>query len=127
MKELKAYDAVVFDPPRAGAAAQAETLAKSEVSRLVAISCNPGTLARDLSHPGSVGIGAATASPRGLRRPIESRVPHFLAAIIEVVANHVDPVHLARHLAEPHTSGRMAPARPQAAQTVSVERSSAQE
>ena len=48
MKELKAYDAVVFDPPRAGAAAQAETLAKSEVSRLVAISCNPGTLARDL-------------------------------------------------------------------------------
>ena len=30
------------------AAAQAETLAKSEVSRLVAISCNPGTLARDL-------------------------------------------------------------------------------
>ena len=48
VKELKAYDAVVFDPPRAGAAAQAETLAKSEVSRLVAVSCNPGTLARDL-------------------------------------------------------------------------------
>ena len=48
VKELKAYDAVVFDPPRAGAGAQAETLAKSEVSRLVAVSCNPGTLARDL-------------------------------------------------------------------------------
>ena len=48
VKELKAYDAVVFDPPRAAAAAQAETLATSEVSRLVAISCNPGTLARDL-------------------------------------------------------------------------------
>ena len=48
VKELTAYDAVVFDPPRAGAAAQAEKLAKSEVSRLVAISCNPGTLARDL-------------------------------------------------------------------------------
>ena len=47
-KEFKAYDAVVLDPPRAGAAAQAETLAKSEVPRLVAISCNPGTLARDL-------------------------------------------------------------------------------
>lgn len=47
-KELQAYDAVVFDPPRAGAAAQAETLAKSEVPRLVAVSCNPGTLARDL-------------------------------------------------------------------------------
>ena len=47
-KELKAYDAVVFDPPRAGSAAQAEALAKSEVPALVAVSCNPGTLARDL-------------------------------------------------------------------------------
>ena len=47
-KELAAYDAVVFDPPRAGAAAQAAMLAKAEVARLVAVSCNPGTLARDL-------------------------------------------------------------------------------
>jgi 23S rRNA (uracil1939-C5)-methyltransferase len=48
LKELGAYDAVIFDPPRAGAAAQAEQLAKSKVKRLVAVSCNPGTLARDL-------------------------------------------------------------------------------
>lgn len=47
-KELDRYDAVVFDPPRAGAAVQAEHLAKSKVKRLVAVSCNPGTLARDL-------------------------------------------------------------------------------
>ena len=47
-KELRRYDAVVFDPPRAGAMAQAEMLAKSEVRKLVAVSCNPGTLARDL-------------------------------------------------------------------------------
>ncbi len=47
-KELDRYDAVVFDPPRAGAAEQAEQLAKSKVKRLVAVSCNPGTLARDL-------------------------------------------------------------------------------
>ena len=47
-QELKPYDAVVFDPPRAGAAAQAEQLAKSKAKRLVAVSCNPGTLARDL-------------------------------------------------------------------------------
>jgi 23S rRNA (uracil1939-C5)-methyltransferase len=47
-KELQTYDAVVFDPPRAGAAAQAEALAKSLVPTLVAVSCNPGTLARDL-------------------------------------------------------------------------------
>lgn len=47
-KELQGYDAVVFDPPRAGASAQAQELAKSRVKKLVAVSCNPGTLARDL-------------------------------------------------------------------------------
>jgi len=47
-KELKTYDAVVFDPPRAGAVAQSEALARSEVPTVVAVSCNPGTLARDL-------------------------------------------------------------------------------
>jgi len=47
-KELRRYDAVVFDPPRAGAVAQAEMLAKSEVRKIAAVSCNPGTLARDL-------------------------------------------------------------------------------
>ncbi|MEX1059556.1 MAG: class I SAM-dependent RNA methyltransferase [Methyloceanibacter sp.] len=47
-KELQAYDAVVLDPPRAGASAQAQELAKSSVPKLVAVSCNPGTLARDL-------------------------------------------------------------------------------
>lgn len=47
-KELAAYDAVVFDPPRAGAPAQAKELAASSVTKLVAVSCNPGTLARDL-------------------------------------------------------------------------------
>jgi 23S rRNA (uracil1939-C5)-methyltransferase len=47
-KELNPYDAVVFDPPRAGDAAEAEALAKSRVPTVVAVSCNPGTLARDL-------------------------------------------------------------------------------
>jgi 23S rRNA (uracil1939-C5)-methyltransferase len=46
--ELAGFDAVVFDPPRAGAAAQAAELARSRVPRLVAVSCNPATLARDL-------------------------------------------------------------------------------
>jgi 23S rRNA (uracil1939-C5)-methyltransferase len=46
-KELQVYDAVVFDPPRAGASAQATELAKSRVPKLVAVSCHPGTLARD--------------------------------------------------------------------------------
>ena len=46
--ELKPFDAVVFDPPRAGAASQSEALAKSKVPCIVAVSCNPATLARDL-------------------------------------------------------------------------------
>jgi tRNA/tmRNA/rRNA uracil-C5-methylase (TrmA/RlmC/RlmD family) len=38
----------VLDPPRAGAKAQAETLAESKVPKVVMVSCNPGTCARDL-------------------------------------------------------------------------------
>jgi 23S rRNA (uracil1939-C5)-methyltransferase len=47
-KELEPFDCVVFDPPRAGAKAQAEMIAKSVVPVVVAVSCNPATLARDL-------------------------------------------------------------------------------
>jgi 23S rRNA (uracil1939-C5)-methyltransferase len=45
--ELKAFDAVVFDPPRQGAEAQARQLAASRVPLLVAVSCNATTFARD--------------------------------------------------------------------------------
>lgn len=49
-KELDAgYDGLVFDPPRAGAEAQAKQIARSQVRRVAAVSCNPVTLARDLS------------------------------------------------------------------------------
>jgi len=47
--ELKVYDAVVFDPPRAGAEFQCKELARSTVKKIVAVSCNPLTLARDLA------------------------------------------------------------------------------
>ncbi|SEH46483.1 23S rRNA m(5)U-1939 methyltransferase [Rhizobium tibeticum] len=47
--ELKVYDAVVFDPPRAGAEFQCKELARSNVKKVVAVSCNPLTLARDLA------------------------------------------------------------------------------
>jgi 23S rRNA (uracil1939-C5)-methyltransferase len=47
-RELDRFDAVSFDPPRAGAEAQARELAKSAVPRVAAVSCNPVTLARDL-------------------------------------------------------------------------------
>jgi 23S rRNA (uracil1939-C5)-methyltransferase len=45
--ELKAFDAVVFDPPRQGAEAQARELAKSNVPTVVAVSCEANTFARD--------------------------------------------------------------------------------
>lgn len=42
-----AYDAVIFDPPRGGAKAQAAELARSAVQNVVAVSCDPPTFARD--------------------------------------------------------------------------------
>ena len=45
--ELKPFKTVVFDPPRAGAKAQAEMLAKSTVPTVIGVSCNAATLARD--------------------------------------------------------------------------------
>jgi len=46
LAELR-FDAVVFDPPRQGADAQARELATSQVPIVVAVSCNPATFARD--------------------------------------------------------------------------------
>lgn len=48
-RELAPFNGLVFDPPRAGAEAQAIEIAKSSVSKVAAVSCNPVTLARDLS------------------------------------------------------------------------------
>jgi 23S rRNA (uracil1939-C5)-methyltransferase len=45
--ELAAFDGVLFDPPRAGALAQARALADSTVPVVVAISCNVESFARD--------------------------------------------------------------------------------
>ena len=47
-KELQPFDAVVIDPPRQGAKAQAEQLARAKVPVVVVVSCDPGTLARDV-------------------------------------------------------------------------------
>jgi len=46
-QELRDFDAVVFDPPRQGAQAQATQLAASKVPVVVAVSCNAATFARD--------------------------------------------------------------------------------
>jgi len=45
--ELRGGDLIVFDPPRAGAKAQAAEIAESGVPIVVAVSCNPATFARD--------------------------------------------------------------------------------
>ena len=45
--ELKGYTGAVIDPPRAGAEAQTERLARSLVPIIAAVSCNPVTFARD--------------------------------------------------------------------------------
>ncbi|WP_309622469.1 class I SAM-dependent RNA methyltransferase [Novosphingobium sp.] len=45
--ELNRFDAVVLDPPRAGAREQVERIAGSTVGRVVYISCNPASWAKD--------------------------------------------------------------------------------
>lgn len=45
--ELADLDAVVFDPPRAGAEAQARQLAAARVPAVIGIACDAGTFARD--------------------------------------------------------------------------------
>ena len=61
--ELKAYDAVVFDPPRQGAEAQARALAASSVPLIVAVSCNPATFARDAAILVGAGYRLAAVTP----------------------------------------------------------------
>jgi 23S rRNA (uracil1939-C5)-methyltransferase len=46
--ELKGFEAVVFDPPRQGAEAQARELARSTVKAVAAVSCDPVTFSRDV-------------------------------------------------------------------------------
>lgn len=46
-RELAQFDAVVLDPPRAGAAAQAKALAGSTVRRIAYVSCDAASFARD--------------------------------------------------------------------------------
>lgn len=61
--ELQPYDAVVFDPPRAGAEAQARELALSKVKTIVAISCEPKTFARDAAILISGGYRLESVTP----------------------------------------------------------------
>ena len=46
-QQLRDYDAVVFDPPRQGAQAQARQLAAGKIPVVIAVSCNAASFARD--------------------------------------------------------------------------------
>jgi 23S rRNA (uracil1939-C5)-methyltransferase len=61
--ELAAFDAVIFDPPREGAAEQAQALAGSAVPAAIAVSCNPATFARDAKLLAAGGYRLTAVTP----------------------------------------------------------------
>jgi len=81
--ELRGVDAVILDPPRAGALAQVEALAPSGIPRLVYAACEPASFARD----------AAVLVAAGYRLVALEAVDQFLfAPEIELAAGFVrDP------------------------------------
>ncbi len=64
-EELRDFDAVILDPPRAGARSQIEQIAKSEIERVVYISCNPSSWARDAAHLKEAGYRLQELRPVG--------------------------------------------------------------
>lgn len=63
--ELAAFDGVLLDPPRAGARAQVLQIARSAVARVVYISCNPGSWAKDARMLADAGFRLAEVRPVG--------------------------------------------------------------
>jgi 23S rRNA (uracil1939-C5)-methyltransferase len=63
--ELQGFDGVVLDPPRAGAREQAAQLAAAGVPRIVYISCNPSSWARDGRMLTDAGYRLAELRPIG--------------------------------------------------------------
>jgi 23S rRNA (uracil1939-C5)-methyltransferase len=64
-QELNRFAAVLLDPPRAGAREQVARLAESAVPRLVYISCNPSSWARDAATLVAGGYRLAELRPVG--------------------------------------------------------------
>lgn len=62
-KELKSFDAIVFDPPRAGAKAQAAEIAASSIPLVIGVSCNPATFARDAAILAAGGYALTQTTP----------------------------------------------------------------
>ena len=64
-EELAAFEAVVLDPPRAGAQEQVRELAASSVGRIAYVSCNPATFGRDAEILAGGGYRLDWARPVG--------------------------------------------------------------
>lgn len=65
VKELGAFDAIVLDPPRAGAEEQVKQIAASAVRRIAYVSCNPATFARDAALLAAGGYALNWVRPVG--------------------------------------------------------------
>ena len=63
--EISRFDAVLLDPPRAGAREQVATIAASEIKRVVYISCNPASWARDAKKLAEAGFRLEKLRPVG--------------------------------------------------------------
>ena len=61
--ELDRFDAVVLDPPRAGAEAQCRQLILSSLDTVIMVSCDPGTFGRDAAILTSAGFAPARIVP----------------------------------------------------------------
>ena len=61
--ELAGFDAVVLDPPHAGAAAQIAQIASAKPPRVIYVSCNPAALARDARVLRQAGYRLLSATP----------------------------------------------------------------
>jgi 23S rRNA (uracil1939-C5)-methyltransferase len=80
--ELKAFDAVLLDPPRAGASAQVVQLAQSKIGHIVYVSCNADSFAAD----------AAILTKAGFRMGPVTPIDQFLwSSHIELVAGFEKP------------------------------------
>lgn len=63
--ELNRFDAVLLDPPRAGARAQVAEIAASTLARVVYVSCNPSSWARDAATLAAAGFRLTKLRPVG--------------------------------------------------------------
>ena len=65
LRELANFDAVILDPPRAGAQEQVSALAGSDVARIAYVSCNPASFARDAKTLAEGGYALEWVKPVG--------------------------------------------------------------